>query len=311
VAQTAIAGFMDRYGMRGVAEIDLGRPRWREDPTHILQVLQSYLQIPPDQAPDVQFKRGAAEAKRALGRLIAEIRREPGVAIKARVATALARRMRTFAGMRESPKFTIIRVFGLVRTSLLEAGRTFVAGGMLDRADDVFYLHRGELRALAAGEQRDWRGLVAARRATYAREQARRQTPRLLLSDGEAFYEGMQGATDDGTGLIGSPVSPGVVEGVVHVVLDPRGAHLAPGEILVCPATDPGWTPLFLAAGGLIMEIGGLMTHGSVVAREYGIPAVVGVHDATTRLQTGQRVRVDGSTGHIAILDAAPVAAAQ
>jgi rifampicin phosphotransferase len=105
-------------------------------------------------------------------------------------------------------------------------------------------------------------------------------------------------------------VSPGVVEGLVHVVLDPRGAQLAPGEILVCPATDPGWTPLFLAAGGLIMEVGGLMTHGSVVAREYGIPAVVGVHDATTRLQTGQRVRVDGSTGHIAILDAAPVAEA-
>jgi pyruvate,water dikinase len=310
VAQTAIAAFMDRYGMRGVAEIDLGRLRWREDPTHILQVLQSYIQIPPDQAPDVQFKRGAAEAKRALGRLIAEVRREPGGAIKARVAAALARRMRTFAGMRESPKFAIIRVFGLVRTSLLEAGHTFVVAGVLDRADDVFYLHRAELRALATGEQRDWRGLVAARRATYAREQARRQVPRLLLSDGEAFYEGMQGTADDGTGLVGSPVSPGVVEGVVHVVLDPRGAHLAPGEILVCPATDPGWTPLFLAAGGLVMEIGGLMTHGSVVAREYGIPAVVGVHDATTRLQTGQRVRVDGSTGQIAILDAAPVTAA-
>jgi pyruvate,water dikinase len=309
-AQAAIAAFMDRYGMRGVAEIDLGRPRWREDPTHIVQVLQSYIQIPPEQAPDVQFKRGAAEARRALGRLIAEVRQEPGGAIKARVATALARRMRIFTGMRESPKFTIIRVFGLVRAGLLQAGQDLVAAGVLDQADDVFYLHRAELRALAAGDTRNWRELVAARRATYAREQARRQIPRLLLSDGEAFYEGMQGGADDGTGLIGSPVSPGVVEGLVHVVRDPRGAQLAPGEILVCPATDPGWTPLFLAAGGLIMEVGGLMTHGSVVAREYGIPAVVGVHDATTRLQTGQRVRVDGSTGHIAILDAAPVAEA-
>src|SRR5205085_3510917 len=109
-------------------------------------------------------------------------------------------------------------------------------------------------------------------------------------------------AADTAGTLVGSPVSPGVVEGLVHVVLDPHGSQLAPGEILVCPATDPGWTPLFLSAGGLVMEIGGLMTHGSVVAREYGIPAVVGVHDATTRLHTGQRVRVDGSAGRVTVL---------
>jgi len=102
---------------------------------------------------------------------------------------------------------------------------------------------------------------------------------------------------------VGSPVSPGVVEGVVHVVFDPHGAQLDPGDILVCPGTDPSWTPLFLAAGGLVMEVGGMMTHGSVVAREYGIPAVVGVHQATSRLRTGQRIRVNGSTGGIQVLD--------
>jgi len=112
--------------------------------------------------------------------------------------------------------------------------------------------------------------------------------------------------SDSGAGpndLVGQAVSPGVAEGVVRVVLDPRGARLNPGEILVCPATDPGWTPLFLAAGGLVMEIGGMVTHGSVVAREYGIPAVVGVDRATQRLKTGQRIRVDGSSGQIVILD--------
>jgi pyruvate,water dikinase len=109
-------------------------------------------------------------------------------------------------------------------------------------------------------------------------------------------------ATDDTT-LQGDPVSPGVVEGVVRVVLDPRSARLEPGEILVCPGTDPSWTPLFLAAGGLVMEVGGMMTHGAVVAREYGLPAVVGVHEATRRLRTGQRVRVDGSSGHVLVLD--------
>ena len=102
---------------------------------------------------------------------------------------------------------------------------------------------------------------------------------------------------------MGSPVSPGVVEGTAHVILDPASEALQPGEILVCPATDPAWTPLFLVAGGLVMEVGGLMTHGSIVAREYGIPAVVGVNDATTLIKTGQKIRVDGEKGVVAILD--------
>ncbi|MCB9131204.1 MAG: hypothetical protein H6647_09705 [Anaerolineales bacterium] len=147
-----------------------------------------------------------------------------------------------------------------------------------------------------------WRALVAERRQVYGREKLRRQIPRLMLSDGRAFYEGLGAQVDSEGAINGSPVSPGVVEGMVRVVLDPRNAQLALGEILVCPGTDPSWTPLFLAAGGLVMEVGGLMTHGSVVAREYGIPAVVGVNEATTRLKTGQRVRVDGTRGRIVVL---------
>ena len=124
----------------------------------------------------------------------------------------------------------------------------------------------------------------------------------MLLSDGRTFYEGMRAESADGKSLIGSPVSPGVAEGCVRVVLDPRDAQLKPGEILVCPGTDPSWTLLFLSAAGLIMETGGMMTHGAVVAREYGIPAVVGVDQATRRLVTGQFVRVNGSTGLIELL---------
>ncbi|MEE9599834.1 MAG: PEP-utilizing enzyme, partial [Anaerolineales bacterium] len=128
------------------------------------------------------------------------------------------------------------------------------------------------------------------------------QLPRLLMSDGCAFYEGLGGSVDADTALVGAPVSPGVVEGRVRVVVDPHNANLQPGEILVCAGTDPAWTPLFLAAGGLVMEVGGMMTHGAIVAREYGIPAVVGVTQAPTRFTTGQRIRVDGSSGIIEVL---------
>ena len=166
------------------------------------------------------------------------------------------------------------------------------------------YLSIDELESLLRGEERDWQTLILARRRRFEREARRRQVPSLLVSDGRAYYEGVLPGAGDGTALQGNGVSPGAVEGLVRVVLDPHKADLQPGEILVCPGTDPSWTPLFLAAGGLVMELGGLMTHGAIIAREYGIPAVVGVDRATERLKTGDRIRVDGSQGIVEILDA-------
>jgi pyruvate,water dikinase len=290
--------FMERYGMRGLAEIDLGRPRWRENPAYVMQIVTSYLYIvDSEQAPDAVFRRGSQVAEAAIDRL-AQAMPNPA---QAQAVRFLASRMRALAGLRETPKFTIIRLMGIVRKMMLQSGQELVTAGVLEQSDDVFFLHFEDLEALAAGDRRDWRALVVARRLAYRREVLRKQVPRVLLSDGTAFYEGL-GAEDGGDVLSGSPVSPGVVEGIVHVVFDPRGVQLTPGEILVCPGTDPSWTPLFLAAGGLVMEVGGLMTHGSVVAREYGIPALVGVHEATQRLQTGQRVRVDGTAGRVVLL---------
>lgn len=305
-AQAALMAFMDRYGMRGLAEIDLGRPRWREQPVHVIQVVQSYVRITdPDQAPDAVFRRGAAAAEAAIERLAAAM---PNPA-QARLARLLASRMRTLAGLRETPKFTIVRLLGIVRQMMLQSGAELAAAGLLAQADDIFFLRFEELAAEndEGGRmndergRREWRALAAQRRQVYERELRRRQIPRVLFSDGVAVYEGLGADSDDGA-LSGSPVSPGVAEGIVHVLFDPRDAQLAPGEILVCPGTDPSWTPLFLTAGGLVMEVGGLMTHGSVVAREYGIPAVVGVHEATQRLQTGQRVRVDGTAGRVVVI---------
>jgi phosphohistidine swiveling domain-containing protein len=301
-AQSAIRAFLQRYGVRGLAEIDLGRPRWGEDPTPIVRAVQSYLEIAsPDQAPDAVFERGREAAEAEVARLAEAMRRTRGGWIKARLVRWVARRMRALSGLRESPKFMAVRILAVTRAMLLESGEELVRAGVLDRADDLFFLHLAELEQ---GDSGNWADLVRERHRVYDRERLRKQIPRLLLSDGRALYAGIAASSgqDGHNTLRGSPVSPGVAEGVAHVVFDPRQAELAPGEILVCPGTDPSWTPLFMAAGGLVMEVGGLMTHGSVVAREYGIPAVVGVHEATQQIQTGQRIRVDGTSGQIELL---------
>jgi pyruvate,water dikinase len=207
-------------------------------------------------------------------------------------------RMRRLAGLREEHKDFLIRMFAHVRALLAGVGAELSARGLLDTADDVFYLDLAEARAALAGA--DLRETVTARRAEYDRELRRRRIPRVLLSDGTepeavAVPTGVEGA------LAGTAASAGTVTARARVVLDPVGAHLEPGEILVAPSTDPGWTPLFLTAGGLVMEMGGPNSHGAVVAREYGIPAVVGVPDATTRITTGDEVTVDGAAGLVRV----------
>jgi phosphohistidine swiveling domain-containing protein len=303
-AQGAIEAFLKEYGLRGLGEIDIGRPRWNEDPAHIMEVLKSYLQIEDDYyAPNVVFKRGEIAAERAIIELASTARSTFGGRLKGKFVRGAARRVRALAGLRESPKFHIVKMMWIIRQALLESGQALVSAGKLQEDDDLFYLYLDELESYAQGEKRDWGKLISERRKSFQAELSRVQFPRLLLSDGRAFYDGSMISDEEDNQLTGSPVSPGSVEGLVKVVLNPKIANLSPGEILVCPGTDPAWTPLFLAAGGLVMEVGGMMTHGAIVAREYGIPAIVGVHQATKVLKTGQRVRVDGSSGKIALLD--------
>ena len=269
----------------------------------IIQALCGYLELEdPSRAPDFLFRRSAEDAERLAAQYTARVRRTRFGRLRAHVLAGTIHRMRTLGGLREAPLFCLVRVNGIYRTALLESGRRLVAAGALACAEDIFFLPLATLKQFAQGSRIDLPALVARNRAAYERERARRPMPRVLLSSGEAFYEGMGAAPAGATDLTGEPVSPGVAEGRAHVIFDPQSARLEPGEILVCPATDPGWTPLFLMAGGLVMEIGGLITHGSVVAREYGIPAVVGVHQATTRIRTGQRIRVDGTEGRVTLL---------
>ncbi|MCR3751408.1 PEP/pyruvate-binding domain-containing protein [Lentzea californiensis] len=285
----ALDRFLARWGHRAVAEIDLGLPRWSDDPAHVIGVIKNFLRLEGDQGhPDAVFARGAAEAEAMIDTLA---RRARGWGWFVRFAL---RRTRVLAGLREYPKYLIITLFGVLRKRVAAIGAELVAAGRLDVADDVFFLNFEEMRSA----QGDLRPTVAGRREVYDREMRRRHIPRVLLSDGtepEAVHHGAPAEGD----LVGTPASAGTITGIARVVMDPVGAHLEPGEILVAPSTDPGWTPLFLTAGGLVMEMGGANSHGAVVAREYGIPAVVGVREAVTRIRTGDRITVDGSTGAV------------
>ncbi|MDP9693210.1 UNVERIFIED_ORG: pyruvate,water dikinase [Arthrobacter globiformis] len=295
-AQTGVAGFLARYGHRAVAEIDVGMPRWRDDPTHILGVLVNYLRLEdPDRAPDRQFSKAAAEADAQIERLVAEARSRGR--LRAVAVRAALRRARLFAGLRELPKFQIVLALAEVRKQLAEVGAVLAEQKRLARAEDIFFLDLAEAhRALDGADMQD---LVAQRQGAYYLELERRHIPRMLLSDGTEPETLLTAVGTAAGALSGSPASAGTVTAPARVILDPVGAHLEPGEILVAPSTDPGWTPLFLTAGGLVMEMGGPNSHGAVVAREYGIPAVVGVADATSLLRTGQEVTVDGGAGTV------------
>src|SRR5258706_8827313 len=252
-SQTVIAHFLDKYGVRGIGEIDFGQPRWREEPTPVMHTLQSYLQIDSAFAPDVVFAKGEKAAQDAIEKITAKVRKEHGGWLKEKIVRAAARRIRLLMGTRESPKFFAIRTMGIARKALLEVGQEFMDAGTIERPTDLIFLNLAELEELSKpATAKNWKSLITQRKSIYEREVRRRQVPRVLVSDGRAFYEGMGSETDTSTAITGSPVSAGVVQGIVHVVLDPRGTQLAPGEILVCPGTDPAWTPLFMAAGGLV-----------------------------------------------------------
>ncbi|MGN7250562.1 PEP/pyruvate-binding domain-containing protein [Arthrobacter sp. SAFR-014] len=302
--QGGLRAFLARYGHRTVAEIDLGVPRWSENPAHLINALANYLRLAdPELAPDRAFRRAADNAEAKAAELAARAARSRGRLFGRIVAHSL-RRARETAGMREYPKFRLIVAFAVLRHQLQLVGEELADAGRAQVPDDVFFLDLTEARVGLRGA--DLRGLAAERRRSYQREMRRRHIPRLLLSDGTDVETAMaaqsraSSAAEPGA-LAGAPASAGTVTGKARVILDPAGAHLEPGEILVAPSTDPGWTPLFMTAGALVMEMGGPISHGAVVAREYGIPAVVGVPDATLRIRTGDTVTVDGAAGTVVL----------
>lgn len=287
--------FLAEYGMRGAGEIDVTRTRWRDDPALLLQVLRGNLSRERPGSHREQHESMIGQGDAALERVVAA-----APVLRRGLVRRCASVHRNLVAIREHPKFQIIRYFGLLHRAALAYGAQLVEQGELDAAADIWMLEVGEVLARIDGKRVDLRERVAARRIEWG-HYARLSVPRVITSEGEIVHAQIAGEAAPKGALIGTGVSAGVVEGIARVVRDPSTAVLHAGEILVAPFTDPGWTPLFINAAGLVMEAGGMMTHGSVVAREYGIPAVVSVDGATTTIRTGQRIVVDGTRGFVTI----------
>ncbi|MFB6073864.1 MAG: PEP/pyruvate-binding domain-containing protein [Haloarculaceae archaeon] len=288
--------FLGEYGFRAVGEIDWSRPRYREDPRPLLNVVAGTLETGEEGAHRRQARALTARADAAERAL----HRAANPAVRPLVRR-LTRVYRGGVGIREHPKFALSPLLAELRSQTLAAADSLVDAGALPERSDVWLLSFEELRNGLEDDRSlagiDW----AARRREHERN-ARLAAPRILTSDGEvprpsAASEGAE------TRFAGTGAAPGVVVGTVRVVTDPGQTVLKRGEVLVARYTDPGWTPLFLNAAGIVTEVGGRLTHGSLVAREYGIPAVVAVDGATTHLQTGDRVRVDGTNGVVERLE--------
>lgn len=291
--------FLASYGARGPSEIDIIMKRWHEDPLPVLRVIAG--NIEKNVSSRALFDAQASARQAAFIKLLQAGGNRLLGKLRLRLFKRLYHVLIEAGGMREHHKLMMVRLLWVVKVIVKENAVELVANGKLAAPDDVWFLTWEELRRIWEDSETSWHEVVAQRRADLARY-LKLMPPVVITSDGEAPVAQYRVADAPPGSLIGNPVSSGVVEGVVNVIHDPAAETLQPGEILVAPFTDPGWTPLFINAAGLVMDIGGALAHGSVVAREYGIPAVVGVREATTKLQTGQRVRVDGNRGIIEIL---------
>ena len=275
-------------------------PRWNENPLPVLMVIGG--NILKKESSRSLFDILSAKREEVFIELVKKAGHGPFGKLRAWKIKRLYHVLTETGGMREHHKFVMVRILWVVRQKLQKNARKLVSDGKLTSQDDLWFLNTRELLEIWDDSSTNWGKLITARKEDLNNFQ--KLTPPLILtSDGETPVVRHQVDNAPPGALLGNPVSPGVAEGIAHVILDPSAETLQQGEILVAPFTDPGWTPLFINAAGLVMNIGGELAHGSVIAREYAIPAVVGVHQATVEIKTGQRLRVDGNRGIVEILD--------
>ncbi len=299
-ARDAIRAWLDRYGMRCAGEIDVTRPRWSERPSTLVPLLLGNVKTFTLGEGRRRFAQGRQEAMKKEQEVLERLRALPDGARKADETKRMIDRVRTFIGYREYPKYGMISRYFAYKLALLEEAERLVRAHVLRDKEDIFFLTFQELHDVVRAQKVD-DALLRQRRDAFKAFQAL-TPPRVLTSEGEGLSGSYRRDDVPAGALTGLAVSTGTVEGRARVILDMAGARLEAGDILVTVSTDPSWTPLFLAIKGLVTEVGGLMTHGSVIAREYGLPAVVGVEHATRLIRDGQRIRVHGTDGYVEIL---------
>ena len=299
-ARDAIRAWLDKYGMRCVGEIDITRPRWSERPTTLVPLILAHVESFEPGESARRFEKGRQEAWKKEQELLERLRALPDGERKAEEAKGRIDRVRTFMGYREYPKYGWVSHYFVYKQALLEEAERLVQAHVLREKEDIFWLTFHELHDIVRTNQVDDQ-LIRQRKDAFRSYQAL-TPPRVLTSDGEVIAGAYRRDDLPAGALVGLPVSAGTIEGRARVILDMAEADLEAGDILVTAYTDPSWTPLFVAIKGLVTEVGGLMTHGAVIAREYGLPAIVGVEHATRLIRDGQRIRVHGTDGYVEIL---------
>jgi pyruvate,water dikinase len=294
--------FMAEFGMRCPGEIDPATPRPKEQPALFFDQLKNMSVSAPGREGARSFFEDARARREAAYQALHHSALQGGKR-RARALEKYYKIWVTLGGYRETPKHYVIKVIDLFRGQALAMGRSFVAAGRLDRPEQIFDLTIADIDRGEHDAALDLRALAQERSLLINRIRRSHLVARVIDSRGKIYYPPRSGTADGA--LSGVPIAPGVARGRVKVLHFATEKQLLPGEILVARVTDPGWTPLFINAAGIILEIGGALQHGAVVAREYGIPCVSGLDDATSLLKDGQWVEVDGSNGVVRMLEEA------
>ncbi|MHB1134092.1 MAG: phosphoenolpyruvate synthase, partial [Chloroflexota bacterium] len=298
--QDAIYAYLNKYGMRCAGEIDITRTRWSEKPTTLVPVILSNIKNFEPNAGKRRFEQGRREALQKEQELLDRLQQLPDGEQKAKDTKRMIDLVRNFIGYREYPKYGIVSRYFVYKQALLKEAAQLVQANVIQEKEDIYYLTLEEFREVVRAKKLDYQ-IISQRKDEY-KFYEKLTPPRVITSDGEIAAGEYKRENLPAEAIVGLPVSSGVIEGRARVILKMEDADLEEGEILVTPFTDPSWTPLFVAVKGLVTEVGGLMTHGAVIAREYGLPAVVGVENATKLIKDGQRIRVHGTEGYVQIL---------
>jgi phosphoenolpyruvate synthase/pyruvate phosphate dikinase len=296
----AICAYLNKYGMRCAGEIDITKPRWSEKPTTLVPMILCNIKNCEPNASHLKFEQGRQEALNKEQELLERLKQLPDGEQKAKETKRMIGLVRNLSGYREYPKYGIVSRYFVYKQALLKEAERLVQADVIHEKEDIYYLTFEELHEAVRTNELDYQ--IISRRKDEYESYENLTPPRVITSDGEIVAGEYKREHLPAEAIVGLPVSSGVIEGHARVILNLEDAVLEGGDILVTSFTDPSWTPLFVSIKGLVTEVGGLMTHGAVIAREYGLPAVVGVENATKLIRDGQRIRVHGTEGYVEIL---------